>query len=460
MPSPVREWPRPTSRYDLPPVEWSPAGEHHAHTVVLKLRDDLAPPYVDGAHQRLQEPLRSQWGGLEATYGRLSMDRLFLEPDPEALTTLVRTAERRSGRLPADPLSFFRITLPSARSAAAVAYYVSGWEDAVDAVYVESGPLPPPNPLRQGQRYRKGDALGINADGIDTANQAGGDGNGVVVADVEGGWVLDHQYLPAGIPLSGENYDYHGHGAAVLSVLADRDDDQGGLGIAHGCTPRAFSVWRYGRFGFGLHRFSAVMAAVADLNPGDIILLEIQVGMASYRNGSIEWLVNLPAEADLGLWVAIRLASALGITVIEAAGNGNHDLDAKLPWLQRGSWADSGAILVAAASSECSPTKTGSTNWGTRVDCHSWGENIVCAGASDHDMEKDKYRTNFGGTSGAAAIIAGAAAAVQGRVRALGQKPLTPGELRALLGDWALGSTAKSSGLGCQPDLTQVLSKL
>jgi subtilisin family serine protease len=339
---------------------------------------------------------------------------------------------------------------------------VSRWEEAVDAVYVESGPLPPPttNPRRADQRYRHGDGLGINADGIDPAQHAGGAGDTIVVADVEGGWVLDHECLPDGIPLSGVNREYRGHGAAVLSILADVDDSRGGLGIAHGCTPKAFSVWRHGPFGFGLHRFSAVMAAVADLAPGDIILLEIQVGMASCRNGFIEWLVNLPAEADLGLWVAIWLASALGITVIEAAGNGNHDLDCRLPWLQRGSWTDSGAILVAAASSETNPTKVSYSNWGTRVDCHSWGENIVCAGVCNCDEKTDGYRTNFGGTSGAAAIIAGAAAAVQGRVLALGQEPLAPKALRALLSNPELGSAAKSSGLGCQPDLDLVFSKL
>ena len=79
---------------------------------------------------------------------------------------------------------------------------------------------------------------------------------------------------------------------------------------------------------------------------------------------------DLPLESDIAVFDAVRLATALGVVVVEAAGNGGHDLDAfadpaGLP-LFLASFRDSGAILVASAfpASRCpyASTSSGTTS--------------------------------------------------------------------------------------------------
>jgi hypothetical protein len=60
------------------------------------------------------------------------------------------------------------------------------------------------------------------------------------------------------------------------------------------------------------------------------------------------------------------------------------------------------------------------TNYGNRVDCYAWGENILTAGLhpkSSGMANNYLTLTSLEGTSGAAAIIAGAAISLQGHDR-------------------------------------------
>ena len=92
------------------------------------------------------------------------------------------------------------------------------------------------------------------------------------------------------------------------------------------------------------------------------------------------------------------LASANGIIVIEAAGNGNASLDT---WVDAGGlqrldradadFRDSGAIMVGSCASALPHNRyvgcgvgCGS-NYGSRIDCFAWGENITTAGYGDLD---------------------------------------------------------------------------
>jgi len=188
----------------------------------------------------------------------------------------------------------------------------------------------------------------------------------------------------------------------------------------------------------------------------------------------------VPAETDLQVFRAIQLASQLGIVVIEAAGNGEgnldhyrapngrHVLNRSLPLELR----DSGAIVVGAAATPTLPrTRHPQSNFGTRVDCHSWGEGIIAPGAFPAGgvvptVTASSYwpqNPGFGHTSGASAIIAGVALLVQDlAVRSpSGPGRLRPPVMRSLLSEPAVGTTsdAATAPIGRQPDLSRIAAR-
>src|SRR5205814_137763 len=73
------------------------------------------------------------------------------------------------------------------------------------------------------------------------------------------------------------------------------------------------------------------------------------------------------------------------------------------------------AIVVGGARSMVPHGRHEDSNYGSRVDCYAWGEHIFTCGAEGSLLEQlTNYRYDFGITSGAAAIVAGAAVAIQG----------------------------------------------
>src|SRR6185295_4681179 len=112
------------------------------------------------------------------------------------------------------------------------------------------------------------------------------------------------------------------------------------------------------------------LAASPSLAAGDVLLLEVQRRL-------------LPTEVDEADFDAIRLASGLGVLVVEAAGNGGFDLDLSSDLdirrsLRRGApdFLDSGAILVGAARAGLPHDRAPFSNYGSRLDCFGWGESV------------------------------------------------------------------------------------
>lgn len=286
--------------------------------------------------------------------------------------------------------------------------------------------------------------------------------------DIEQGWLFDHESLNLQrIPHTGINYvPASDHGAGVMGIIMMRDSGSGGIGITPLVNGSVMSLYRPNGI---FNTPDAIISALQFLDPGDILLLECQA---------------LDPEDEFRLWPieirqanfdVIRLAIALGITVIEPSGNGNINsstgncldkymnesgemvLDRNHP-----DFKESGAIMVAAATSEVPHRKMYYTNFGNRIDCYAWGENIFTAGlhTKSSGMAKNTYTHQFGGTSGAAAIVAGAAISLQSIMEAEHHCRLSPSQMRAVLSN-SLYGTVSSDGIvndliGVMPDMEKI----
>jgi hypothetical protein len=332
-------------------------------------------------------------------------------------------------------------------------------------------------------------------DGVDVAAAwAVADGSGIRFADVERSWLLTHEDLfPAGgvpLPLHGVNnaglaLSAH-HGAAVLGIVAARDNPIGTVGMAPGASV-FISSHRNGN-NDEFHVASAILAAVnGPLKPGDVVLLEVQ---RDVNNGvpPAKWVAT---EFDNADFTAIRLASALGLIVVEAAGTSQVGSD---PAFDLGTLAqfnpasgmfqgDSGAIMVAGALKTVPHARHPSSNVGARVNSYAWGQDVTTVSggtAAGGEIKRDgsavalstpeteRYTKEFGGSSAAAAIVAGAAILVQDIYKrgGPGRPPggrLSPRRMRDLLSDAATcteQALPTAANIGRMPDLGKLVAAL
>ena len=136
------------------------------------------------------------------------------------------------------------------------------------------------------------------------------------------------------------------------------DNTQNCIGIAHEVThPKAVSPLPddYSMEDRETAIFQAIDHLDNDPLSGGVLLLELQLNE----------LRLLPVEVEPATFEAIRLATALGIVVVEAAGNGALDLDAD-PDAIAGLIDDSGAIMVGGSTTNAQ-LKPGST-WEVLAD--------------------------------------------------------------------------------------------
>lgn len=298
--------------------------------------------------------------------------------------------------------------------------------------------------------------------------QPNGEGGGIGVVDLEQGWFLAHEDLAAKAPtiIYGDNRDgvgtYKGnHGTAVLGEIAADDNALGVVGIAPSIASLRVTSHYDAGTATALHVADAIVAAIPTMNVGDVLLLEVQRGA-----------LLLPTEVDDADFDAIRLASALGIIVVEAAGNGSNDLDAYTNGLGdtilapgTPDFRDSGAIMTGAARSNDTHDRAGFSNFGARVDCFAWGENVTTCGYGTLDAgggdDNRTYTATFNGTSSASPIIVGAACILQGMYESATGTRLSPLQMRTLLSNPATGTPQGpnvAGAIGVMPDLNAIAS--
>jgi hypothetical protein len=363
---------------------------------------------------------------------------------------------------------------PAAVATAEAVPFAEGMED-INVMVASPDPVPPVTPdfaARQGY-------LGPAPEGIDAFyawTLAGGRGANVQIIDCEGAWRFTHEDLiqNQGGVIGPQTNDigWRNHGTAVTGEIGGDLNTIGVTGICAAANIRGSSIFDTG----GLP--AAIVAAADRLRPGDIILLEVQYGHPARGFISVEW---WPAD-----YAAIRYAVNRGIIVVEAAGNGNNNLDdpiyntplAGFPADWRNPFnrnlRDSGAVLVGAGAP---PPGTHGRNWGpdrsrldfsnygSAVDVQGWGREVTTAGYGDLQgggSEDLWYTDTFSGTSSASPIVVGALGCVQGVLRAAGRIPLSPARARQLLR--ASGSPQqdapgrpRTERIGNRPNLRQLI---
>lgn len=304
--------------------------------------------------------------------------------------------------------------------------------------------------------------------------ESGFDGVGVGFVDIELGWDLKHPDLPAPIHTGGaaltpfhnlNNHLFEEHGTGALGIVVGVDNTEGIVGIAP--QARFLGVASYASAVDPADITNAILVALDHMQVGDVLLLEIQTTGGGAFPGSD---INLPVEI-FDLWFdAIRLAVGSRMIVIEPAGNGHDGVGWALDTitsvsgvrtLNRATWSDarnheldSGAIMVSACYSDLradgSLTRTDASNYGSRVDCFAWGEEV-------YTTQPQNSYGSFSGTSAASAIIAGAAILAQQMWKDTFGTPATSGQLRYLL---STVGTSVYAQAGRQPDLGQIAQKI
>ena len=430
--------------------------------IVIKFRPDTPLPYTRGAESSLVKLEGNAWRELAAQFPELTLSPYFTTIEESALSRLAQRSPQTDGA-PASPnfTSYYTIECPTGVEPQQIAEMVARWAN-VEIAYVEAGPTPPPlspadDPRNSNQGYQDAAPVGIDARWAWEET----DGSSVGFVDLERGWTLNHEDLAAAniTIISGVNQDYHGHGTAVLGEVVAVDNTRGGMGIAPQATTRVVSQWRTAST---YNTAEAILSAVSVMSQGDVLLLEAQTSYPTAAG-------YVPVEVEQAVFDAIQYATSQGIVVIEAGANGSVDLDTFQDVngkriLDRNSpdFQDSGAIIVGAASSDLPHQRLGFSNYGNRVDCFAWGQNIDTTGDGWTGNATDNYTTSFGGTSGASPIVTGAALLLQSWRTSQSKPRYSPSQLRQLLSDVTLNTQSASPGIdriGVMPNLRSIFEK-
>ena len=361
---------------------------------------------------------------------------------PEAtLSDLQRRARQRSGACQPDLAGLLVVKWPGGSVAELERLGTSLQDlDEVEFCSMEALGVPPPadipptsDDLSHLQLYHGPDP-GMDMEPARALE--GGNGDGIQLSDCEYAWTPTHEdlndldlHLEAGQTIHPDafEWDFDEHGTAVLGEIVATHDGYGCTGLATGVEVRTYPEWTVEE---DFRRVTAITSAIADSDPGDVVLLEMQAPGAGGDYG--------PAELDHAVWTVTRSGVDAGVVIVAAAGNGNQNLDAAVYSDYMG-WGDSGAILVGAGTRTMSHDQTWFSTYGSRVDVHAWGEWVVTTGYGDYaayggpaDAEQ-YYTAEFGGTSSASPMVAAACAVLQGISLAHNGAVLTPRQLRDLL---------------------------
>ena len=480
-------------------------GDYYRGIVQVKFRDTYrmrlrAGVLIDLDEQATQDDLMALQHATQRAAQTATWSRAH-DVEEETLDMLRAQGEANTGETLADINNYYHLVLPDDWSA----------QDAI--AQLESNPLVErvmriPVAIPANFTFEYQDPGGITGnpasdayqryldpapDGIDARyawNGGGGTGSGISICDIEQDHNPDHADLPP-ISIQGALITFPGqddnHGTAVLGIVAARNDGLGVTGIAYNAKLK----FAYGLFNnvnntpnatnstFFLHH--AITRCTAAVGEGGVILIEAQIGGPNRPEDPVDGdqFGLVPTEWDESVYDVIKLAVANGITVVEAAGNGQQNLDDAayqtgndnhFPFLAGN---DSGAIIVGAGKSPAygataARSAHGYSNYGQTVDIQGWGDGIVTTGygtlfpggANPNLSEKNQwYALSFGGTSGASPIVTGAVAVVQSTYKQVHGTYMTPAQVRTLLRDTGTPQQG-ANNIGPFPDLRSAIEQI
>ena len=307
-------------------------------------------------------------------------------------------------------------------------------------------------------------------------------GKGVRICDIEGNWNFKHEDLPRPTLIGGTlipNLSWKNHGTAVLGEMVSRPGRSGTVGISHHARAYVQSAMIGGVF----NAAAAIVNATRRLRAGDVILIELQA-----RSPLTGRYIAMQYWDDV--FSAIRAAVEKGITVVEAAGNGNENFDQAI-YRGTGLRKDSGAIVVGAGIPPTnhmdyfgddlavwgfdSYSRIGTprsriffSNYGKIVNVQAWGWHVTSTGYGDAQGGRNQnrwYTHRFSGTSSASPIVTGAVACMQGLAMSRRGAPLSPRRVRDILVNTGTPQEAGpgvplSQHIGPQPNLLRALARV
>lgn len=356
----------------------------------------------------------------------------------KALDELRIKAARRSGQMQADLNGTMEVELydPSqvleiARAMQSIALVESVDIESLDMPAPPAADIAPTTPDLEFEQDYLGASPGLGANYL---KALGADGANVRFSNVEAGCNLNHEDIDvtdmsrAAIhpQVFANNWDEHG--TAVFGITNGGNNGYGVTGIAPESDPNYYSSWTT----LGFNGSGALSDAVTDSSEGDVILIEIQTN-SGFGGSSTAW---APYEYNSTIWNLTKTASDAGIIVVATAGNGNQNLDDPFyaSYMNRG---DSGAIMVGAGTSNTARNKMSFSNYGSRLDVHYWGQNVMSAGYGSYAQyggdENQNYTGTFSGTSSAGALAAGAINLLQSYAKNQLGIVLSPTEMRDYL---------------------------
>ncbi len=399
------------------------------------------------------------------------MRRLFESKSEQKLSREKEIYQYRSQTELADLNSYYTIETQSILEATQIVERLNSLA-SVELAYVEPAPLlagdiaPTTPDYQASQLYLNSAPDGVDA--IYAHTILGGDGTGITIVDIEGNWQTTHEDLDKAATgfLVGDvinDQSWLDHGTAVIGVLIGTDNSYGITGISPGVDLGMVSIG-------SLSPAEAIYNAIDSLDAGDIILIELQAP-GPLHNFAVRQ--DQEGYVCMEYWQAnydaIKYAWAKGIIVVEAAGNGGQNFDDPLYGsLFDTNYRNSHALIVGAGFPASSPSdleRESYSNYGERVNLQGYGSEVYTTGYGDlfdgnGDLDQ-YYTTNFGGTSSAAPIIAGAVASLQGYLKANFGSALSSDYIRDILyqtGTAQLGNS--SEHIGPRPNLDSAFNSV
>jgi hypothetical protein len=244
----------------------------------------------------------------------------------------------------------------------------------------------------------------------------------IKVVDLEQGWnFINNDSLYSGLATQpilggGLNYNDKSHGQKTLNILFGRTASANRMnGLCIGANAQVASTW-FNTSTSGERKEAALTSTLNKINIGDIVLLELQVDL---KGGASK----LPVEIDPAMNAVIQFGVHDGFIVIEAAGNGGHNLNilnytsALINISSKSSRKD--ALMIGALNQANFPF----LNRGLRVDYSCFGQSV----------NTSTPNASFDSTSLASAIVTGLVANFQSMSMATISRRLNITEIKTLL---------------------------